>query len=354
MVYFYSRCYIEIMIVEMNRLVDFYSKRLVREGMDLNRAQKFSRTQIEIHGYGTITHGIPPIQVMLDQVRSNRDALCSPRINHQFGALLRADCAKTPSVEPVIWGAERAASLAEKFGLGLVCLTNAGWVGTMGYHFAEWANKGFLMLGGNQMSSVPFTSPHGGKEARFNTNPLAFSFSLGEESYRNRPVVADFSSAAISMGKTSRMARASTCTPEKLFLDKEGVASRDPRVTKEGGSIMPFGGEHYGFRGTALALLMEALTASAGSIPANKGGEGGQNVHIFALKIQALGGWEGYGALMEELMNWVRSSEPVPGSGGVRYPGERGWAALEKAREQGVFLDEFLENMVREEGFFRP
>ncbi|MDC7224129.1 MAG: Ldh family oxidoreductase [Spirochaetales bacterium] len=335
----------------MSRLVDFYTERLTAVGIEPERARRFSQSQVEVHGFGVITHGIPPLQLMLTKIRENREFIKSPEVQHSFGALVQADCSRTPAVEPVIWGAEKAASLADVHGIGFVSLTNAGWVGTMGYHFSEWARKGYLMIGGNQMSHVLFASAHGGKDLRFNTNPLAVSFPLGDETYRHKPVVADFSSAAISMGKTSRMARAGTHTPEKLFVDRDGNYSADPQVTKEGGAIIPFGGEHYGFRGTALALLIEALTAAAGAVPANPRGEGGQNVHITALKIDALGGRESYGPLMEELMDWVRASEPVSGGSGVRYPGERGWAALEEMKKSGVYLDDFLADMVREEGF---
>ncbi|MDC7224130.1 MAG: Ldh family oxidoreductase, partial [Spirochaetales bacterium] len=227
-------------------------------------------------------------------------------------------------------------------------------VGTMGYHLAAWAKKGYLMMGWNQTSDVAFTPPFGGKEPRFNTNPMAFSFPLGEESYRDKPLVADFSTAAISHGKTRRLSRAGEKTPEKLYLDREGNPTDNPRITARGGTILPFGGEHYGFRGSALALLIEALTAAAGAVPTNKDHRGGQNVHVLALKIEALGDYDGYETLMTEMMDWVLASEPVPGGSSVRYPGQRGWIALEQSRTFGVTLEGELEKLVCDEGFSLP
>ena len=329
------------MIVSMDRLIGYYTKELTDQGVEEERAHAMARAQIEVHGFGTDTHGIPPLVSMIENIRKHPDRIVPPRVTRSFGALAAADCSHTPAVEPILWGSEKAASLAEEHGIGFVSLTNGGWVGTMGYHLAAYARKGFLMMSWNQTSRLAFTAPHGGREARFNTSPMAFSFPLGEGTYRDRPVVADFSTAAISMGKTVRMQKAGERTEEKLYRTGEGEATDDPRVTEKGGTIMPFGGEHYGFRGTALALLIEALTAAAGALPINKEGEGGQNVHVMALNIAALGDLDGYGALMEELMDWVLESEPVPGGRGVRYPGQRGWAALEKARKEGVEVDGF-------------
>lgn len=339
------------MIVEMNRLIDFYTDALCSLGIEEVRARSLSRAQVEVHAFGTETHGLPPLHNMLNHIRETPEHITSPRVVHEFGALVTTDCSCTPAVEPILWGAERAASCADVHGLGFVSMTNGGWVGTMGYHLAHWARKGYLLMAWNQGSNCALTPPFGGREARFNTNPMAFSFPMGEGDYRENPLVADFSTAAISYGKTLGLAHEGKSTDEKLYLDREGHPTDNPGVMKRGGSILPFGGEHYGFRGTALALLIEAMTAAAGAIPANRDSRGGQNVHVLALKIDALGGLEGYEALMSQFTDWVLDSEPIPGGTGVRYPGQRGWVALEKARIEGVSVEGKMEKQLMAEGF---
>jgi LDH2 family malate/lactate/ureidoglycolate dehydrogenase len=338
------------MIIDINSLIDFYTDRFVALGIEESRSRVMSRAQVEVHAFGTDTHGLPPLHSMLNQIRKRPNHILLPQLTRSFGALAVADCSRTPAVEPIIWGAEKSVALAEAHGLGFVSLIDGGWVGTMGYHLAAWAKKGFLMMAWNQSSDFAFCPPFGGKESRFNTNPMAFSFPVGMASYQENPLVADFSTAAISYGKTLRLARSGEKTAENLYLDKDGQPSKDPRVIKRGGGILPFGGEHYGFRGTALAMLIEAMTAAAGAMPANRDSKGGQNVHVLALKIDALGGLEGYEALMTQLTDWVLDSEPVPGGKGVRYPGQRGWIALEKAREEGVSVEGELEKMLLKEG----
>ena len=328
------------MIVSMDTLIDRYAEELSGLGIGEARARAMAKAQIEVHAFGTDTHGIPPLKHMIEMIRTYSDRILPPREVRSFGALSVADSSLTPSVESILWGSEKAAALAAAHGIGFVSLINGGWVGTMGYHLAAHARKGYLLMGWNQTSHLAFTPPHGGRDPRFNTSPMAFSFPLGDGTYRERPVVADFSTAAISMGKTARMRRAGERTAEELYRTREGEPSDDPRVTEKGGTIMPFGGKNYGFRGTALALLIEAMTAAAGAVPVNEDKKGGQNVHVLALNIEAMGGLEGYGELMEQLMDWILACEPSPGSTGVRYPGQRGWEALEKARREGVEVDD--------------
>ncbi len=331
-------CYSGTMLRDMKEVIDGYTEQLRELGVEEGRARAMARAQVEVHAFGTDTHGIPPLENMIGELKKHPDHTEPPRIVRTFGALTVADCTRTPAIEPILWGAERAARSAGEHGIGFVSLTDGGWVGTMGYHLARFAREGYIMMGWNQVSSLAQTPPHGGRETRFNTNPLAFSFPLGDEKYRDRPVVADFSTSAISMGKTRQMREKGVIAPEKLYLDGEGRYSDDPRVTTRGGSILPFGGEHFGFRGTALAMLIEAMTAAAGTRPTNKEKSGGQNVHVLALKIDGLSSRESYGPLMEEMMEWVLSTEPVPGGSPLRYPGQRGWEALERAMRDGVEL----------------
>lgn len=126
---------------------------------------------------------------------------------------------------------------------------------------------------------------------------------------------------------------------EPIFIDEEGNSSTDPECLDSGGAILPAGGPVFGYKGTALTLWIEAMSAAAGFQTANAEGKGGQNVHVFAMKIDALGGLGPYHRMMEELIPFVLSSEPAAGSNGPKLSGARGWEALETARKEGVPLE---------------
>lgn len=337
--------------LDMQSLINFYTDKLISLGLEHKRAFRLAKAQVEVHAFGIETHGLQPMNVMIKDIIENPEKIKTPQILNEFGGIVTADCSRTPNTEPILWGMDKAAELASIHGIGFISLLNGGWVGTMGYHLSNWAKKGYLMMAWNQLSNLALVSPFGGKQARFNTNPMAFSFPLGDKSYIDKPLIADFSTSAISYGKTNLMIKENTQAVENIYQDKNGKPTRDPNTVKDNGTILPFGGENFGFRGTALALLIEAMTAIAGSIPVNKDNKGGQNTHIFALNINALGNIQGYNNLMEDLMNWVLDSEPTSSEQNVRYPGQRGWNLLKNSYAQGVTLSKELMDQLYKLGF---
>jgi LDH2 family malate/lactate/ureidoglycolate dehydrogenase len=56
------------------------------------------------------------------------------------------------------------------------------------------------MMSWNQMSSIPFVTPFGGRDPGSIQVPWPFSFPMGGE-WKDAPLVADFSTAAISREK---------------------------------------------------------------------------------------------------------------------------------------------------------
>jgi LDH2 family malate/lactate/ureidoglycolate dehydrogenase len=135
---------------------------------------------------------------------------------------------------------------------------------------------------------------------------------------------------------------------EPLFIDKDGNPSTDPLAVDGGGAILPTGGHNYGYKGTALSLWIEAMSAAAGFPTANDQKKGGQNVHIFALKIDPLGGLDHYQQMMEEFIPFVLSSSPAADSSGPKLSGSRGWKAIKEARIKGIPLDDSLTKKLKE------
>ena len=339
------------MITQINRLIDFYTKQLENLGLPKDRAFRIAKAQVEVHAFGITTHGLPPLNSTIRAIEKDAKRILPPQIIREFGALVTTDCSKTPNVEPILWGMDKASELGTTHGIGFVSLLNGGWVGTMGYHLSYWAKKGFLMMAWNQTSNILFVNAFGGKEPVINTNPLAFSFPLSKNNSKLPPLVADFSTSATSMGKTIQMIADKEFTKEKIYQTTNGEPSNDPKDGRYGGTIQPFGGSNYGFRGTSLALLVEAMTAAAGSKPVNPNREGGQNTHVLAINIEALGNLDEYNMMIEDMMGWMLNSTPIDINNPVRYPGQRGWKSLSLAREKGVTVQGYNLKKLLEMGF---
>ena len=321
----------------VDELIAFYTEILLKKGLSQIRAENIARVQVEIHAFGVTTHSLRPLHAMIQQIGGARSVAAEPRVEHDAGSILVADCSNTLSIENMAYGVDQAETRASDHGLSFVALKNTGWVGALGYHLAGTARRGYLICMWGHSSKHHSVAPFGGREGRLSTNPMAFSFPTDGE-----PVVADFSTSAISAGKRGQMKARGECSKEPLFIDHEGHPSTDPHVVDDGGAILPTGGPFSGYKGTALSLWIEALSAATGFHAANDQKKGGQNVHIFALKIDALGGLDQYHQMMSELISFMVSSPPAAGSSGPKLSGARGWKALEDARIQGIHVEESL------------
>ncbi|MCX7032308.1 MAG: Ldh family oxidoreductase, partial [Spirochaetes bacterium] len=140
----------------------------------------------------------------------------------------------------------------------------------------------------------------------------------------------------------SLMAGRGEKAPERIFMDREGTITDDPRVVKEGGTILFAGGEHYGHKGYGLSLWCEALTAAGGGECNNPQSRTQQNFTLQVIDPAALGGRDHYLAEIGRFVRHVKTSRPRPGVAAIRLPGERGLEALRHARADGVNVEEAM------------
>ncbi|MBN2509114.1 MAG: Ldh family oxidoreductase [Spirochaetales bacterium] len=330
------------MTLAMPELINFYRQILIKKGCAPDRAGDIARVQVEIHGFGVETHGLRPLHVLIDALGDTVDPEKRPLHALDAGPLHRIDASGCISMENIRLAVDIAGEAARTHGIGLCTASDTGWIGALGYHLAGLAKKGFLVMGWVQSSDFANVVPHGGKDPRFSTNPMGYSFPVpGEE-----PAVADFSTSAVSNGKAYQWMSEGVMAPEQLFLDKNGLPGTDPRVLKDGGAMLPTGGLHFGYKGTLLSLWIEALVAASGIRPIHAEKSGGHNAVVLALHLASMGSEHAYEGYMKELCGWVKSSRPIDSEGEVRIPGERGWAALRRARENGVVLSESYRNKI--------
>jgi uncharacterized oxidoreductase len=110
--------------------------------------------------------------------------------------------------------------------------------------------------------------------------------------------------------------------PEKVIVDANGRQSNDPKdfYGPPRGAILPFGGSK-GYRGYALALLVEFLAGVLSGVPVSADHDG-NGVGIIVMRTSAFLPRERYAELAQELRNYVKSSPPEDPDGEVFLPGE--------------------------------
>lgn len=210
-------------------LIAFYTELLVKKGMPRVRAEKVSRVQVEIQAFGITTHGLMPLNGLILRQMGDRSIVAVPRVVKDSGSILVADCSETLSIENVVFGVEQGEARACEHGLSFVSLKDTGWIGALGYHLADAARRGFLVVMWCHSSGFRSVAPFGGREPRFSTNPMAIAFPT-----KGDPFVADFSTSALSRGRQIQMKEKGELSAEPIFIDAEGKTSRDPCVCKQG------------------------------------------------------------------------------------------------------------------------
>ena len=142
---------------------------------------------------------------------------------------------------------------ARRHGVAIVGLRHSHHIGRVG-HWAEQAMAaGLASIHFTNVVGRPLVAPHGGREKRFGTNP----FTVGLPRRDGPPILLDFASSAIALGKVDVAYSRGARVPAGALIDPEGNPSTDPAVMKEAplGALLTAAGH----KGYALAVVCDLL-----------------------------------------------------------------------------------------------
>lgn len=282
---------------------------------------------------GHPSHGLQRLPVLAGRLdRGLIDADSSPELSWRRPAVLAVDGGRGfgPAVASVALA--EAVRAASEQGICLATISNASHLGILAPYVEAIAAAG--QIGIAATTSEALVHPYGGTRRMIGTNPLAIAVPAEPS-----PLVLDMATGAVSMGRVLNHAQRGLPLEEGWALDASGQPTTDA-VAASKGAIAPFGGAKGYALGLTLEVLVGALTVSAlgtdvgGTLdthsPANKG-------DLFICIDPAVAGG-GDPAGISAYLQAVRASEPAPGRGPVRVPGDR--AAAERARRlaEGIEL----------------
>ena len=216
----------------------------------------------------------------------------------------------------------------------MIAIRDTHWLGALGPYLEHIARNGFMAQLWGQSSQCTDCAPVGGMMAKFSTNPVALAFPTDGD-----PVIADISTATVSMGAVGRMAGNNEKAKAKIFMDKEGRATDDPNVVKDDGSIFFLGGPEYAHKGYGLSLWAEALTAMAGGSCNNPELDQSQNLNLTVIDPDAFIGREYFQKEIGRFITHMKNNKLRPGYDEIRLPGARALASYVQAVEQGIPLE---------------
>jgi uncharacterized oxidoreductase len=236
---------------------------------------------------------------------------------------------------------ELAIARAREQGVCVLGLRHSHHLGRVG-HWAEQAvAAGLVSVHFVNAVSKPTVAPHGGKQGRFLTNP----FTVGIPVPGRAPILLDFATSAIALGKVRVAHNKQVPVPPDSLLDRHGNPTNDPGVMfppagTAPGALLPFAGH----KGYALALVCEllgaALTGGDTTRPAHATMKHAiwNNMLALVFDPQRLGTADVFGDEVNAYLEWVQSAPAREGSDGVLLPGQPEELSR-KARAQAIPID---------------
>ena len=282
-------------------------------------AGQVARGLVQANLYGHDSHGIGLVPQYVENVRGGHAVPGrEPSVVVDAGAVVALDGEKGFGQAIGERAMAVAIERARAHGCAVVGLSNTHHLGRIGQWGEQCAHAGLVSLHFVNVRSRPLVAPWGGTDARVSTNPFCVAVPNAPH-----PVVLDYATAAVALGKTRVAVDEGRAMHDGLLLDAAGAPTTDPRVMWEPpyGAILPFGGH----KGWALSLMCEIVGGALSGGHAQDGGTRHpmlNNMTTFVVDPARLGTADALPHEIANLAAWVRASPPAPGAEPVSLPGE--------------------------------
>ena len=245
---------------------------------------------------------------------------------------------------------------AENVGSGWVSVKNSNHFGIAGHHAMMALEKdciGFAMT-----NASPLVSPTFANDRLLGTNPIAVAIPSGKE----EPFIADLATTTAANGKLEILQRKQEAAPSGWIQDKDGNPTKNAHGVKEGGSLLPLGGdrEHGSHKGYALGGMVDILSAVLSGAnygpwvppfvafldpPNDPVGEG--IGHFFgAMRIDGFRPKEDFTNHMDNWLRRFRGAKTVEGQEKVLVPGDPEREMTKERLAAGIpLLDPVIEDL---------
>ncbi|MFN0081018.1 MAG: Ldh family oxidoreductase [Ferruginibacter sp.] len=244
---------------------------------------------------------------------------------------------------------------AKNVGTGWVSVQNSNHFGIAGHHAMMALPHD--MIGISMTNASALVAPTFSKEKMLGTNPIAVAIPAGNEP----AFVADFATTTAANGKLEILQRKNKPVPIGWVQTKEGCESFNANELKEGGALLPLGGNregssHKGYMLGSIVDIFSGVLSGANygpwvppfpayiPMPANMPGKG--IGHFFgAMRIDAFRPADDFKKDMDQWIRAFKNATPVNENEKVIIPGEPEMAIELERRASGIPLG----NMVVED-----
>ncbi len=237
---------------------------------------------------------------------------------------------------------------AKIVGSGWIAVRNSNHFGIAAQHAMKALEED--MIGIVMTNASALVAPTFSVERLLGTNPICVAIPSGKEP----PFVADLATTTAANGKLEILQRKNQEAPSGWIQDRAGNPSTDPHELKNGGALLPLGGdrEHGSHKGYALGAIVDIFSgvlsgANYGPwvppfpayIPMPEDMPGIGIGHFFgAMRIDGFRKADDFKKDMDQWLSRFRTAKPIPGFDQVLVPGDPEREMESERSEKGIPL----------------
>ena len=357
-------CAMLIPPVSYQPLKEFTKDIFLSIGCNEADAEKASQVLLSADLRGIDSHGVARLSGYVrlwDAGRINSSPLL--KIIHETPSTAVVDGDSGLGLVVAPYSMQVAIDKAKAVGTGWVSVQNSNHFGIAAAHAMMALEDD--MIGIAMTNASALVAPTFSTERLLGTNPICVCIPAGNES----PFVADLATTTAANGKLEILQRLGGVAPTGWIQNKAGQSSVDAFELKNGGALLPLGGdrEHGSHKGYALGAVVDIFSAVLSGanygpwvppfpayvpMPENQPGKG--IGHFFgAMRIDAFRPAQDFKDHMDAWIKRFRQAKTVEGESKVLIPGDpESEMEIERMKEGIPLLPAVVEDLISLAGRF--
>lgn len=330
------------MIISVDRLIELADAIVRHGGGSPEAAEQVSNTLVEANLTGHDSHGVGMLPAYIQGIKADQlrpDA--TAEIIQEKGPFLLVDgnqgFGQVVARQATRWAIERA----RQQHIAVLSLRNCFHIGRL----ADWgimaAEAGFISIHyANVLSPNSLVAPHGGRDARFTTNPYCTVVPASE---RHPMFVFDMATSTIAQGKARVAYLKGVDAPEGSLIDHEGNPTNDPSVIFEAPlGAMRTMGQHKGFGMALICDILGGAFSGGGAYLPDRVYDARivNNMMTILIDPDVFGDAETFFGDIDNYTDWVKASKPAPGVDAVMFPGDPERNTRTERTKNGIPIDD--------------
>lgn len=234
-------------------LAHFISEALVAAGSSEEQALSVARALSGASLRGVDSHGVRLLPHYLSGLEGGRIAR-QPKVSVQqrLQNTIVVDADNGFGHHASYRAIEAACDAAGRSGIAAVSVINSSHFGAAGCYVLDAAERGLAAFA--FCNSDSFVLPHDGTAPFHGTNPIAFAAPVSGE----QPFLVDMATSIVPWNRIQDYRSKGLSVPHDVAVDALGRVTRNPADVA---ALLPVGGQSFGYKGAALASMIEVLSA---------------------------------------------------------------------------------------------